>query len=96
VQLKLSSLNTRKALAMSKELDAMSIIRLIWLPCMVGIALSACQTPQSRADQLATICADPANRQPNTLYFSECQSLYPSTNRQLQKDYRLNAVTGDD
>lgn len=61
-----------------------------------GLALSACQTPQARQAELAQICANPVNRQPNNLYFAECQSLYPSTSRQLQKDYVLGAPTGDD
>ncbi|WP_156412432.1 hypothetical protein [Bosea sp. Root483D1] len=65
------------------------------LAASLGLTLSACQTPQARQAQLATICADPANRQPNTFYWSECQSLYPSTDRQLQKDYALGAPTGD-
>lgn len=62
----------------------------------VGLILSACQTPQSRQAELARICANPVNRQPNNLYFAECQSLYPSTSRQLQKDYVQGAPTGDD
>lgn len=62
---------------------------------VVGIALTACQTPQSRQAQLATICADPFNRQPNSFYWAECQSLYPSTDQQLQSDYRLGTPTGD-
>lgn len=61
-----------------------------------GLTLSACQTPQSRQAELARICADPVNRQPGNLYFAECQSLYPSKSRQLQRDYRLGAPTGDD
>lgn len=65
---------------------------LAFLACL---ALAACQTPQARQAQLASICADPANRQPNTFYFSECQSLYPSTNRQLQRDYLRGAPAGD-
>ncbi len=65
------------------------------LATSLGLALSACQTPQARQAQLATICADPANRQPNTFYWSECQSLYPSSDRQLQKNYALGAATGE-
>lgn len=61
-----------------------------------GLALPACQTPQSRQAELAQICANPVNRQPGNLYFSECQSLYPSTSRQLRRDYQLGAPTGDD
>lgn len=61
----------------------------------LGLILAGCQTSQSRQEQLAAICADPANRQPNTFYWAECQSLYPSTSRQLQKDYALGAPTGD-
>lgn len=58
-------------------------------------ALAGCQTSQSNQSQLAAICADPANRQPKTAYFSECQALYPSSDRALQKNYRLGAPTGD-
>jgi hypothetical protein len=61
----------------------------------LGLILAACQTSQSRQQQLAAICADPVNRQPNTFYWAECQSLYPSTGRQLQRDYTLGAPTGD-
>ncbi len=61
----------------------------------LGLILAACQTSQSRQAQLAAICADPANRQPNTFYWAECQSLYPSSDRQLQKDYALGAPSAD-
>jgi hypothetical protein len=61
----------------------------------LGLALSACQTSQSSQAQLATICADPVNRMPKSFYWAECQSLYPSTARQLQQNYRLGAPTGD-
>ncbi len=60
-----------------------------------GLTLSACQTSQSRQAELAQICANPVNRQPGTFYFSECQSVYPSSSRQLQRDYRLGAPTGN-
>jgi hypothetical protein len=73
----------------------MTVIRLICLPLLAGIALSACQTPQARQTELARICADPVNRQPKSAYWAECQSLRPSTSRQLQKDYLLGAPTGD-
>jgi len=33
------------------------------LSLIACLALSACQTSQARKDQLATICADPNNRQ---------------------------------
>lgn len=68
---------------------------LVGIALSLGLILAACQASQSRQEQLATICADPANRQPNTFYWTECQSLYPSTSRQLQKDYALGAPTGD-
>lgn len=70
-------------------------------PCLLCLALLAapvlagCQTSQSRKEQLAAICADPANRQPKTFYFSECQTLYPSSDQALQKDYLLGAPAGD-
>lgn len=73
----------------------MKSVQCVCLLLFVGPILAGCQTPQSRQAQLAAICADPANRQPNTAYFSECQTLYPSSNRALQKDYLLGAPTGD-
>ena len=73
----------------------MSTYILAGIALSFGLILAACQTSQSRQAQLATICADPVNRQPNTFYWAECQSLYPSTDRQLQKDYALGAPTGD-
>jgi hypothetical protein len=72
----------------------MKTIVVAGLAASIGLSLSACQTPQARQAQLATICADPANRMPNTFYWSECQSLYPSSDRQLQKNYALGAATG--
>jgi hypothetical protein len=68
---------------------------LVGIALSFGLILAACQTSQSRQAQLATICAEPVNRQPNSFYWAECQSLYPSTDRQLQKDYALGAPTGD-
>lgn len=56
-----------------------------------GLILSACQTPQGRQDELARICADPVNRAPGSFYWGECQSLYPSTEQQLQKNFLRNA-----
>lgn len=55
-----------------------------------GLALSACQTPQSRQAELARLCADPANRQVGSFSYGECQTLYPLTNKQRQQNY----VTG--
>jgi hypothetical protein len=74
----------------------MTTARLIAFTILSGMALSGCQTPQARQAQLATLCADPVNRQPGNFYFNECQSIKPSTSRQLQKDYTLGAPTGDD
>lgn len=61
----------------------------------ICLALAACQTPQSRQAELATICANPFNRDPQSFYWAECQSISPSTDRQLQRDYVLGAPTGD-
>ncbi|KRE16826.1 hypothetical protein ASE63_13925 [Bosea sp. Root381] len=58
---------------------------------VIGLALSACQTSQSRQAELASICANPVNRQPGNFYFNECQTIAPSSSAQLQKDYRLGA-----
>ncbi len=68
----------------------------VLLPLVLGAVLAGCQTSQARNDQLAAICADPANRQPQSFYWGECQSLYPSTNQQLQQNYLLGAPTGSD
>ncbi|KRE11126.1 hypothetical protein ASE63_20615 [Bosea sp. Root381] len=58
------------------------------------IALTACQTPQSRQAELSQICSDPANREPGNFYFSECQSVYPSGSQQLQRDYVIGSPAG--
>lgn len=61
------------------------------LAVALGLILAACQTPQGRQDELARICADPVNRAPGSFYWGECQSLYPSTEQQLQKNFLRNA-----
>lgn len=73
----------------------MTMARILCLPILIGVGLSACQSSQSRQAELARICADPANRQPGNFYSVECQSLYPLTNQQRQRNYRLGAPTGD-
>jgi hypothetical protein len=72
----------------------MNVIRTICLATLVGLVLSACQTSQSQQVDLATICANPVNRQPGNFYFDECQSIRPSSTAQLQRDYRLGAPAG--
>ncbi len=62
---------------------------------LVAPTLAGCQTSQSRQAELAQICANPVNRQPQNFYYSECQALYPSTSRQFQRNYRLGAPTGN-
>src|SRR5271169_5013626 len=61
---------------------------------LISIVVCGCQsTSQHSQAELATICANPANRA-NTqgnLYYSECQALYPSTPGQLRKSYEINA-----
>lgn len=71
----------------------MKMLQRVCLLLAVSSALAGCQTSQSRQEQLAAICADPGNRAPGTAYFSECQTLYPSSDQQLQKDYQLGAPT---
>ena len=61
----------------------------------IGLILSGCQSSQSRAQQLAAICADPNNRAPKSSYWAECQTLYPSTPQQLQRAYRQGAPVGN-
>jgi hypothetical protein len=63
----------------------------IFLSIAMAALLSACQTSQSRQEQLAAICADPVNREPGSSYWGECQSLSPSSDQQLQSNYRLGA-----
>lgn len=57
----------------------------------LGLTVSACQTPQARQDELARLCADPANRAPGSFSWGECQSLYPSTDQQLQQNFLTGA-----
>jgi len=71
----------------------MNFVQKMCLAAAAGLALSACQSSQSRQAELASICANPVNRQPGNFYFSECQAIAPSTSAQLQKDYRLGAPT---
>lgn len=72
----------------------MAHVRLIGLLLVGGCMLSACQSSESRKEELARICADPVNRAPQNLYYSECLTLYPQTNRQLQQTYRQGAPAG--
>jgi hypothetical protein len=61
----------------------------------IGGVVSGCQSTQSRQAELQTICANPANRQPQSFYWSECQALYPSTPKQLEEDAFQGAPTGN-
>lgn len=72
----------------------MTWVRLIGLAFLASTIFSGCQTSQSRQAELAAICANPINRQPQNFYFDECQTLYPSSDRELQKDYQLGAPAG--
>ena len=71
----------------------MTVTRITGTAAMAAslVLLAACQTPQGRQDELARICADPVNRAPGSFYWGECQSLYPSTEQQLQKNFLRNA-----
>ena len=60
-----------------------------------GLALPACQTPQSRQAELARLCADPTNRQVGSFSYGECQSLYPRTSKQRQQDYFTGSPMAD-
>lgn len=62
---------------------------------LAGLALSACQSSQSRQAELASICANPVNRQPGQFYYNECQAIAPSSSAQLRRNYRLGAPTGN-
>lgn len=70
-------------------------VRSIGLTVLAGLCLTACQTSQSRQAELASICANPVNRQPGQFYFNECQAIAPSSSAQLQKDYRLGAPSAN-
>lgn len=72
----------------------MARTRWVGLLILGGIALSACQTSESRQQELAAICADPTSRTPQSSYFAECQSLYPLTNQQRQRNYLAGAPAG--
>ncbi|MGO4668328.1 hypothetical protein [Bosea sp. 2RAB26] len=61
----------------------------------IGLILAGCQSSQSRQAQLAAICADPNNRAAKSGYWSECQTLYPSSDKALQKDYLLGSAVGN-
>jgi hypothetical protein len=69
-------------------------LKSLWTLLFISIALCACQSTQqhSRAE-LATICADPANRRPTpgNLYYDECLALYPRSPSQLRRSYEINA-----
>lgn len=73
----------------------MRSIRLMSSVLLTGVILGGCQTSQSRQEQLAAICANPVNRQPQNFYFSECQALYASSDKALQKDYQFGSPAGD-
>lgn len=65
--------------------------------CVIAaaLALPACQTPQSRQAELARLCADPSNRQIGSFSYGECQSIYPLTNAQRQKNYFTGSPGAD-
>lgn len=73
----------------------MNFVRLISVPMFAVLALSACQSSQSKQAELASICANPYNRAPGSFYFTECQTIAPSASSQLQRNYLLEAPTGD-
>lgn len=58
--------------------------------------LGGCQTPQQAAE-LASICADPRNREPDpdSIYYAECAAVVPRSNQQLEQDWFSTAPTGD-
>ncbi|PTM39031.1 hypothetical protein C8D03_0508 [Bosea sp. 124] len=64
-------------------------------PILLSIAmatlLSACQSSQSRQEQLATLCADPLTQDPTSTYWAECQAIAPSSSQQLQRNYLTGA-----
>lgn len=55
--------------------------------------LAACQTSQSRQQQLAQICADPASLRPDSFYFNECMAITPMTDKQRVNLYQRIAPT---
>ena len=65
------------------------VIATIALTIGAGLGAAGCQSTPSRQAELQAICANPANRRPKSFYWSECQALYPSTPKQLEKDYNF-------
>ncbi|GGC83338.1 membrane lipoprotein lipid attachment site-containing protein [Chelatococcus reniformis] len=59
--------------------------------------VTACQTQQQKADQLAAICSDPANREPDpdSIYYAECLDVVPRSNNQLEQDWYQTAPEGN-
>jgi len=64
-------------------------MRTLLLLLLTAAMLGACQS-SSKQEDLTRICADPANRAPvpGNVYYDECQALYPSSPRQLEKVYQ--------
>ncbi|MFD2676243.1 hypothetical protein [Camelimonas lactis] len=58
-----------------------------------ALLLGACQTrvPETRAQQLARICADPASLRPDSFYFGECVAYKNPTADQRRKIYMNTA-----
>jgi hypothetical protein len=59
---------------------------------LIPVALCGCQSSQKSKEELAAICADPANRQPGQYFFEQCQALYPASTKQLQQWYKQGAA----
>lgn len=54
-------------------------------------ALAACQTTETRQQQLARICADPASLRSDSFYFAECVAYKNPTPDQRRQIYMRTA-----
>lgn len=54
-------------------------------------ALAACQTTETRDQQLARICADPASLRSDSFYFAECVAYKKPTPEQRRQIYMRTA-----
>ncbi|MFC0282100.1 hypothetical protein ACFFJB_01910 [Camelimonas abortus] len=69
---------------------------IIRIAALAGVcaALGACQSTQSRQQELARICADPATMRPDSFYFAECVAYRNPTPAQRSQIYYRTAPEG--
>jgi len=70
---------------------AVVAVRMVGAIAIAGpvLLLGACQTrtPETRAQQLARICADPSSLRPDSFYFGECVAYKNPTANQRRQIY---------